>query len=206
MRAVCLTLILLLSWPQMLLAETTQNVFRVKQANASLGVQKPLFPILGGCRGIRSDRGTDGSNGTMNRIRPRHRGVDWRADRGTPVVAPWDGVVLQAGNGGSKAGNLVTLSHANNVSTRYLHLDSIRVKKGQRVKAGTVIGTVGRTGFHRSYYHTHLHFEVFKGTDWKRGPQIVPHEYFNCRSYSYDSTADHRPARAPVCRTKSRCS
>jgi murein DD-endopeptidase MepM/ murein hydrolase activator NlpD len=74
-----------------------------------------------------------------------HLGVDYRAPVGAPVVAVADGVVLQAGMDGG-AGRLVHLRHANGYETEYLHLSSIAVRRGERVRQGDLIGRVGSSG------------------------------------------------------------
>jgi len=74
-----------------------------------------------------------------------HLGVDYRAPAGSPVVAVADGVVVSAGlSGGS--GRLVHLRHANAFETEYLHLSTIAVHAGERVRQGDLIGRVGATG------------------------------------------------------------
>jgi murein DD-endopeptidase MepM/ murein hydrolase activator NlpD len=74
-----------------------------------------------------------------------HLGVDYRPPAGAPVVAVSDGVVVSAGaNGGS--GRMVHLRHANGFESEYLHLSSIAVHAGGRVRQGELIGRVGATG------------------------------------------------------------
>jgi murein DD-endopeptidase MepM/ murein hydrolase activator NlpD len=74
-----------------------------------------------------------------------HLGVDYRAPEGAPVIAVADGVVVQAGMSGG-SGRLVHLRHGNGYETEYLHLSSIAVRVGSRVRQGDVIGRVGATG------------------------------------------------------------
>ena len=74
-----------------------------------------------------------------------HLGVDYRAPAGSPVIAVSDGVVLQAGAAGG-AGRMVHLRHANGFESEYLHLSSIAVRPGARVRQGELIGRVGSTG------------------------------------------------------------
>jgi murein DD-endopeptidase MepM/ murein hydrolase activator NlpD len=74
-----------------------------------------------------------------------HLGVDYRAPAGAPVVAVADGVVIEAGSNGG-AGRMVHLRHPNNFESEYLHLSSISVRRGARVRQGDVIGRVGATG------------------------------------------------------------
>jgi len=76
-----------------------------------------------------------------------HGGVDLVAPTGTPVYAVADGTVAFRGRNGS-AGNMITLAHAHNYRTKYLHLSRYaqNITKGSRVRQGDVIGYVGATG------------------------------------------------------------
>lgn len=84
-----------------------------------------------------------------------HRGIDYAAARGTPVFAAGDGRVTQSGYTRAN-GNFVVISHGDKYTTKYLHLNKRRVKKGQRVSQSQVIGTVGSTG---AATGPHLHYE-----------------------------------------------
>ncbi len=89
-----------------------------------------------------------------------HTGIDIKAPRGTPVRAAGRGKVTDATNAyrGEKSwGNIVVIDHGHGVVTRYAHLDSYLVNKGDYVKAGDVIGAVGSTGKSTG---PHLHFEI----------------------------------------------
>jgi murein DD-endopeptidase MepM/ murein hydrolase activator NlpD len=85
-----------------------------------------------------------------------HRGVDFSARKGTPVIAPADGVVTFSGRW-KTYGNVVEISHGYGFVTRYAHLEKQLVRKGQRVKRGDVIARVGSSG--KSTF-SHLHYEV----------------------------------------------
>jgi murein DD-endopeptidase MepM/ murein hydrolase activator NlpD len=87
-----------------------------------------------------------------------HKGVDFAAPRGTPIMAAGDGVVERAGPYGS-FGNYVSIRHAQGYKTAYAHMNSIRkgVRAGARVRQGDIIGTVGSTGRSTG---PHLHYEV----------------------------------------------
>jgi len=90
----------------------------------------------------------------------RHRGVDLGAALGTPVRAAARGVVAFAGEGlggEPEVGNVVVIGHGARVQTLYFHLESVRVADGATVAAGTVIGTVGTSGYSLG---SHLHFEA----------------------------------------------
>ena len=92
----------------------------------------------------------------LNRYRS-HQGTDYSAAPGTPVMAAGNGTVQRAGRSGGY-GNLVELSHANGVTTRYGHLRGFAkgVRAGTRVTQGQVIGYVGSTGLATG---PHLHYE-----------------------------------------------
>jgi len=87
-----------------------------------------------------------------------HKGVDFAAARGTPIMAAGDGVVEKAGPFGT-FGNYIRIRHAQGYKTAYAHMNSIRkgVRAGARVRQGDVIGTVGSTGRSTG---PHLHYEV----------------------------------------------
>lgn len=85
-----------------------------------------------------------------------HPGLDISADRGDPVVATANGTVATAQRSGAY-GNLVVVDHGFGISTRYAHLDSYRVKPGDPIRRGEVVGYAGSTGRATG---THLHYEV----------------------------------------------
>lgn len=85
-----------------------------------------------------------------------HRGLDISARRGTPVVAPADGVVVFAGRSGG-LGRTVRIAHGFGYTTVYGHLDSIDVAPGDEVRRGTRIGALGNSGRSTG---PHLHYEV----------------------------------------------
>lgn len=86
-----------------------------------------------------------------------HTGVDLTAQKGTPIHATGDGVILEARSSTGGYGNIVKIDHGFGFVTYYAHQSKILVKKGQKVKRGDVIGLVGSTG--RSVA-PHLHYEV----------------------------------------------
>jgi murein DD-endopeptidase MepM/ murein hydrolase activator NlpD len=89
-----------------------------------------------------------------------HRGVDYAADAGTPVMATSDGVVIHRGPKG-QLGNAVEIRHPNGFITRYGHLQGFRrgVTVGTRVHQSDVIGYVGMTGLATG---PHLHYEMLR--------------------------------------------
>jgi murein DD-endopeptidase MepM/ murein hydrolase activator NlpD len=88
-----------------------------------------------------------------------HPGQDIAAPHGTPVFAPADGRVVEAGwkNG---YGQTVVVDHGNGLTTRYGHLSKIEVSMGQELRRGDELGQVGSTGRSTG---PHLHYEVRVG-------------------------------------------
>ncbi len=109
-----------------------------------------------------------------------HNGIDLRAAVGTPVYAAGSGVVTFAGSGhpwmGAEAGNCILLKH-NGFYTGYAHLSQIKVRNGQQVSKGQLIGLSGESG---AAYGPHLHFEVLKDPpNWNNGykGRVNPRNY-----------------------------
>jgi len=75
-----------------------------------------------------------------------HYGLDFAADEGTKIKAMLDGTVTLAENDLFYTGGTVIFDHGHGVSTLYMHMNRILVSKGQKVKQGDIIGTVGSTG------------------------------------------------------------
>lgn len=99
-----------------------------------------------------------------NRVRP-HRGTDFAAKIGTPILATASGTVSASAKRGGN-GNYVKIKHNNTYSTQYLHMQRRKVKKGQYVKQGEVIGWVGMTG-NTGGPHVCYRF-------WKNGKEVDP--------------------------------
>lgn len=97
-----------------------------------------------------------------------HRGIDYAARTGTPVVAAGNGKVIRA-KYDKYNGHHVFIQHGNNIETKYLHFSKRAVKVGQRVKQGDVIGYVGATGLAAG---PHLHYE-FLLNGVHRNPRTV---------------------------------
>lgn len=87
-----------------------------------------------------------------------HKGVDFAARRGTPVMAAGDGIVERASRFGSY-GNYIRIRHNSTYKTAYAHLKGFAkgIRKGVRVRQGQIIGYVGTTGRSTG---PHLHYEV----------------------------------------------
>jgi len=87
-----------------------------------------------------------------------HHGVDFGARRGTPILAAADGKVIFSGWKGGY-GKVIKIRHKDNYVTLYAHQSRLKVKVGEQVSAGQVIGFVGSTGRSTG---PHLHFGLYK--------------------------------------------
>jgi murein DD-endopeptidase MepM/ murein hydrolase activator NlpD len=88
---------------------------------------------------------------------PTHRGLDVVANQGTPVKAALSGRVVGAAESDGPYGWYVMLEHGGTFSTVYAHLSKIRVKVGDAIQKGQIVGEVGSTGLSTG---AHLHFEL----------------------------------------------
>ena len=75
-----------------------------------------------------------------------HYGLDFAADEGTKIKAMLDGTVTLVEPDLFYTGGTLIFDHGHGISTLYMHMEKILVKKGQKVKQGDIIGTVGATG------------------------------------------------------------
>lgn len=94
-----------------------------------------------------------------NKLLYQHTGVDIVADRGSDIVAPGNGKVVAVYSSALPAGygNYIEIDHGNGYRTRFAHLETILVNRGQKVNKGEVIGTVGISG---GAVAPHVHYEV----------------------------------------------
>lgn len=102
------------------------------------------------------------------RWRSTHEGVDLDANLRDNIYAAEQGVVVKAGNGRGY-GKMVRIKHPGGFETVYAHMSKIKVKEGDRVKKGQVVGKAGNTGTSSG---VHLHFEIIKD-----GKPVNPQSY-----------------------------
>jgi murein DD-endopeptidase MepM/ murein hydrolase activator NlpD len=99
-----------------------------------------------------------------------HAGLDFAAPQGTPIYATADGTVTTGGNTNNGYGNHVVINHGYGYETLYGHMVRVKVRPGEAVKRGEVIGWVGSTGKSTG---PHCHYEVHKN-----GQKINPVYFF----------------------------
>jgi hypothetical protein len=105
-----------------------------------------------------------------------HLAIDLAAKEGTPIKATNDGVVALADTL-YLTGNAIYIDHGMGLFSQYAHLSELRVKAGDRVKQGDIIGLVGTTGFSTG---PHLHF-----TFWAHNVQVNPDLFFNTTPFRW---------------------
>jgi murein DD-endopeptidase MepM/ murein hydrolase activator NlpD len=86
-----------------------------------------------------------------------HKGLDFTAPQGTPIYATGNGTVSESGFSDGGYGNHVEINHGYGYETVYGHMVRVKVRRGQKVKRGDVIGWVGSTGKSTG---PHCHYEV----------------------------------------------
>ncbi|WP_224491508.1 M23 family metallopeptidase [Robertkochia flava] len=106
----------------------------------------------------------------FTKVRKFHYGMDFTAPRGTPIYATGDGKVIRADNRATGYGEHIRIDHGFGYITIYAHLSKYKVRKGQQVKRGDIIGYVGSTGRSQA---PHLHYEV-----WKDEKRINPINFY----------------------------
>ncbi|MDF1793820.1 MAG: M23 family metallopeptidase [Thalassobaculaceae bacterium] len=136
----------MVSPPQEVIARIQRDAAEVAAARAGIRPDSDFrsgfkWPAIGPISGVY------GSQRILNgKPRQPHYGVDIAAPKGTPVVAPADGLVTLAATDHYYTGGTLILDHGHGLSSTFIHMDSVAVKVGTRVRQGDVIGTVGASG------------------------------------------------------------
>ena len=141
------------------------NAARAIRSDSQGWRQEFMWPVTGRISGVfgsqRIYRGTPGSY---------HTGVDIARPRGTPIVAPADGVVILAATSPfTLEGHLLMLDHGMGLNSAFLHLSRIDVAEGDRVRRGQRIGAVGSSGRATG---PHLHWSMKWGPE-RIDPQLL---------------------------------
>jgi murein DD-endopeptidase MepM/ murein hydrolase activator NlpD len=119
---------------------------------------------------------TSGFGGRVDPIRGGsqfHKGIDFEADVGDPVLAVADGVVSYS-SARAGYGNTIEIDHGNGYVTRYAHNSRLTLKVGELVRAGQEIAKAGSTGRSTG---AHVHFEV-----WENGRYVNPRKFLSQQS------------------------
>lgn len=140
---------------------------------------KPVFPLAGQSAGntkITTEFGAHGSNAGYSGVPETHRGTDYSAGRGTPVVAPVSGTVTMAhawnGTKNDPYGNWIEVKGDDGKNYRFAHLQQMDVQAGSKIGQGQQLGKVDSTG---NSTGDHLHVEVM---DAQHGNSLInPKDY-----------------------------
>jgi murein DD-endopeptidase MepM/ murein hydrolase activator NlpD len=119
-----------------------------------------VYPVAGKKSNVRDLWGARRAGGLR-----KHKGIDIDARKGTPVVAITDGIIVRREKTPIGGKTLWLKSSSHPWTAYYAHLDKQLVKRGQAVRKGEVIGTVGNTGNAR-LTPSHLHFGIKKEKKW----------------------------------------
>lgn len=146
--------------------ETDESLATESEQAVTCSPQMKVFPVKGP-HNIGYDKASCGTGTCQNSCPDQHANSDWAGSAGhhgidvfaglrAPLAAVADGTIVAVGWASSSSGLRVRLRDACGWEYYYGHLDSAVVKVGQRVKAGDLVGTMGRTGTSG----VHLHFNV----------------------------------------------
>ena len=144
-------------------AEVFDQPAKFYDARQQLAMRQAMMQIIPSGRPVEYDRVTSSFGERIHPVhnkKHKHTGIDVHARIGTPVFSTADGVVSATQNSSSGFGKLVKVNHGMGFETYYGHLNTIKVKKGQVVSKGEIIGNSGNTGRSTG---PHLHYEVRYG-------------------------------------------
>ena len=151
-----------------------------------------LFPVAGKDeRAIKSFWGDRRGGG-----RRKHRGNDIFAPKGTPLLAVADGRIRKVGNGGLGGKTVWLQDRKRGQSYYYAHLDEQYVRRGQNVKRGDTLGTVGNTGNARTT-PPHLHFGVYANGAYDPNPLLRADDELPPRTSVSATRGPHHTSRTP---------
>lgn len=153
-------------------AANTKSVNAAQNTSSKVEFIKPVEGLL--AREFSNDQPVYWDSIKTYRV---NNGIDIKVNIGKPVLAACDGVVESIDY--DRDGEKITIKHNNGLKTVYSNLDEkVMVTKGQTVKAGTQIGTVGKTANDSAYekYGDHLHFEVMNGSKYEDPAKYVKYE------------------------------
>jgi murein DD-endopeptidase MepM/ murein hydrolase activator NlpD len=144
--------------PENLMSQGEAIREQLAEVEASLAEQAEVWaatPSVAPVSGLMTD-GFGRRRDPFTGRRAFHKGLDISARRGTPVMAPADGVVVFTGRNGG-LGKTVRIAHGFGFTTVYGHLDAIDVEPGDEIRRGEVLGALGNSGRSTG---PHLHYEV----------------------------------------------
>ncbi|HAE40987.1 MAG TPA: hypothetical protein DCG57_20490 [Candidatus Riflebacteria bacterium] len=143
------------------------RTFKIVSVTSKKATSSKIWPVKGAISSAFGMR-----RHPVTQRRSFHNGIDIKAHKGTSIISPADGIVVCAAHAGL-LGRLVKVRTGDGKTLYFGHMNQIKCVKGQRVKRGTLLGTVGRSGRATG---PHLHFSVLAG-----GRYIDPTKYLAAR-------------------------
>lgn len=138
--------------PRFAASQPFQQIFMLEKALLEMPIRRPLSDL----RSITSPFGP--RMDPFRKLYAMHRGIDFQAPEGEPVLATAAGVVVLIENNSKTGyGKLLVIRHEHGMTSLYGHLSEFSVSVGDRVKPGDVVGKVGNTGRSTG---PHLHYEI----------------------------------------------
>jgi murein DD-endopeptidase MepM/ murein hydrolase activator NlpD len=162
------------NWENLTREQSDQLILKAKQRNVSFSGSAHIYksdiaaikslPTLAPVASFEVNRLVSGFGRRINPFHKglyHHDGVDIAMPTGTEVIASANGTIIKANQSNLVAGfgNYLEIDHGNGIVTRYAHLAELKVRYGQKVNKGQVIGLVGSTG---GSIAPHVHYEVIK--------------------------------------------
>jgi murein DD-endopeptidase MepM/ murein hydrolase activator NlpD len=158
--------------PEKLIGEITQWEAIAVSFMSSMG-KGNLFDTIPVCRPVFVNAAVSQPFGKVNdpftNKTKWHYGIDYAASQGIAVITTAAGQVVRAETD-AVWGKRVIIRHGRGLSTKYAHLGSVVVRRGQKVERGEVIGTIGISGLATG---PHVHYEL-----WYNGHPVNPEEYY----------------------------
>jgi len=139
---------------------------------ANLPADPPSISPIAGDLGISSSFGK--RMHPIYKVEKMHKGTDFKAPMGTPVIATSNGIIIKAEHKSTGYGNNIVIEHDSIYKSRYGQLSEINVELGQLVKKGDIIGKVGSSGASTA---PHLHYEVIEN-----GKHVNPENFLSLRT------------------------
>lgn len=139
--------------------------------NSIFQENKPELHPLGDYKYLRTTSTYGMRKDPLTKEDKMHKGVDFSAKTGTPVIATASGTVEKVESLKGGYGNYIQIKHDDQYQTLYAQLSEMDVQIGDKVEKGQLIGKVGNTGHSTG---PHLHYEVIKN-----GEKVDPKDYYN---------------------------
>lgn len=145
--------------PTIDISQTVENITLKSAGLAMISQSLKNLPVEMPMKGARFMSGFGARFHPIHHRTRMHNGLDFAGPSGSKIKATGSGVIMKAVYSPS-FGNYVVIQHKNRIQTLYAHMSAIKVRQGQRVQTGQVIGIQGSTGHSTG---AHVHYEIIVG-------------------------------------------